>query len=707
MRSITMPGVEIRERDLSQYNPALAGTTSLVMGFADKGEDKLPLEFTSRNSWLTYYGIPTNEAERYFYYASMEAINQGGKLITAKVPYDNSSSDIYFKSVYDVATQTANAGTLSAITTEDSTLSASNIITINTAVESVATTALDDYRTGTVKPTSGTFDIIDITRQKLTKDASTEEKEVIGTFAVVTAATNGMAVQNILDSIDLTEFNSVSSLVTSAGSTVTSADTAIQFATSAISDTTLSQKVAELFPAVTYTDTGAIDREYIRQIQVTVVKMYVDSNYNNKINFEVAESFIGSLNSTALNPDTNESIFIDDIINNNSNYIEFYSNITGSNLASSTSTYHINNVANGVFGFTEAQASKVLSVATLTTSITSIFDKLNNIDEVEIDIVPDCGLSNIGSYLTALSATDSDSASAYDPTSTDASAWVLTDRDDTLGWRSTSSQLINFCQNTRKDCIAIIDGMRPLVATGSQKIVRPSAPDNTIDANILNKVKYTTGLNSSYGAGYMNWFKQLDEFTGTSFWCPPSIKAMGVYLYTDRNANYWDAPAGLNRGVIFTANDIAFNPNKKQGGSIYTKGWNFAINYPFDGIVLEGQKTLQTKPSAFDRVNVRRMFLRLERLVYQIARYYVYEPNNSYTRTRFVDQITPIFEDVKLRGGLYDYRIICDETNNTSEVIDRNELKVAIMLKPSKTSEFILVDFIALRTSGSFAEIVL
>jgi phage tail sheath protein FI len=249
----------------------------------------------------------------------------------------------------------------------------------------------------------------------------------------------------------------------------------------------------------------------------------------------------------------------------------------------------------------------------------------------------------------------------------------------------------------------IADGPRPMVLQGQKKIVRPTKPENTIDANILPFVKYATGLNTNYGAGYLDWFQVTDEFSGDEFWCPPSIKAMGVYINTDLNFNFWDAPAGLNRGVI-QALDTAFSPTIKQAGSIYGKNWNYAINYPYDGIVLEGQKTFQVKPSAFDRVNVRRLFLRLERQVFKIARYFVYEGCTSYTRQRLVDAIEPLLYQVKVGGGLYDYKIKCDDSNNTPQSIDQNELRCVIGLKPTKTAEFVMIDFVALSTGGSWSE---
>ena len=218
-------------------------------------------------------------------------------------------------------------------------------------------------------------------------------------------------------------------------------------------------------------------------------------------------------------------------------------------------------------------------------------------------------------------------------------------------------------------------------------------------------LKYITGVNTNYGAGYCDWFQKADEFSGDYFWCPPSIQAMGVYLNTDINFDYWMAPAGLNRGIV-SAIDVAFNPTQRQADEIYPKCWNYARNYPNDGIVLEGQRTFQTKSTALDRVNVRRAMLRFERMTYEIARWYVYENNTTYTRQRFYDALDGVFKEIKGQGGLIDYKIICDESINTPEVIDRNELRVKIGIKPTKVCEFILIEFNILRQGGSWTEML-
>lgn len=334
------------------------------------------------------------------------------------------------------------------------------------------------------------------------------------------------------------------------------------------------------------------------------------------------------------------------------------------------------------------------------------FEKVSDVIERDIDIVPDAGLANIASYLKAIYG----DKGQYDLNVTDdmgnslLGMWRCDKNDAAVKtWKTVEQKLDNFCKNIRKDCMFIADGPRPLVLAGQKKIVRPTKPTNTIDACIIPNIKWVTGLNTSYGAMYVDWFEQADDYTGDFFWCPPSIKAMGVYINTDVNFNYWDAPAGLNRGVI-AATDVAFSPTIKQAGAFYEKNLNYAINYPADGIVLEGQKTLQTKPTALDRVNVRRLCLRLERAAAKQARWFLYEGNTAYTRQRIIDSIDPYFKEAKVGGGLYDYKIICDESNNTPDTIDRNELHLSIGVKPVKTIEFIMIDFVIAATGMTWEE---
>jgi len=699
-RQIMHPDVEVNEIDLSQYNPAIAGTTSLTIGYADKGEDYLPLEFTSRKSFLTYFGQPSNEAERYFYYSAIESIGQNGRTIVAKLPYTNDVEDTYMKSTFSVASGTEMSGVaLSAY--EDYTVSAEAIISKDS--DGIITLAsLDSYRTGSTKPAINKFEVIDKTRQTLSIDNLNQE--TVGYFTVINTAYNALPLQDILESTvsgDISDWYAVSSATTSAGVDV--ADTVTPYYVADKSKKSISRDTASLFPTITLTDTGDLDNEYLHQISVSVVRQFVDADNNNKINYSIIETFVGSLDSNAVNPATGETVFIDTIVNTNSNYIDFYSNVT-TNIPENTEVYSIKDIDAGVFGFTEAQMAKNIKLATMLTGMNTVFDKLCNIEETEIDQVVDAGLTSIASYLEIVDTNDI--GVVYDPTSVEASGWVINSREDTSSWRSVSNKLIDFCQDTRKDCMAIIDGPRNLALVGNQKVVRPSAPTNTIDANILPKLKYIVGLNSSYGAMYPIWGKKLDDFTADMFWLPPSITANGVYIYTDRIANYWNSPAGWNRGIVSNVNDISFNPNGKQQDSIFTKAMNPFISTPYDGIIINGDKTLLSKNTAFDSINVRRMFLRLERMTRKAAKYFLYEGNNAITRQRFVDQITPIFTEVQVKGGIQEFKIVCDTSNNTAEVMDRNEMVCSILIKPTKAVRYILLNFIATSSGVNLSEVV-
>lgn len=140
----------------------------------------------------------------------------------------------------------------------------------------------------------------------------------------------------------------------------------------------------------------------------------------------------------------------------------------------------------------------------------------------------------------------------------------------------------------RKDCLFLADGLRTFCLEGNEKIVRSTSTGSSIDSSIVPKLRWMSGINSSYSAGYCNWFYVTDAHSGELFWCPPSIKAASACIYTDTYYNCWDAPAGLARGVVSGALDVAFSPKADQAGKMYLQSWNYAVSYPIDGIVIEG-----------------------------------------------------------------------------------------------------------------------
>ena len=478
---------------------------------------------------------------------------------------------------------------------------------------------------------------------------------------------------------------------------------------------TMALDAANYFSTIHPSENGGFEADHLKDIGVVVYRCYLDPAEGNKVSYEPVEAFCGSLFKDDKDPNTGVTKFIDTIINTNSQYINFFSNCYAS--TASKKFYKddcdilIASPERGaVLGLYSPMTKEDISITkSIYDGLNKAFEKVEDINKLQIDIVCDAGISNIASYLKAIFG----DKGPYDLMITDdlgnsmLGMWKCKKHDDPAvkTWKTVVQKLDNFCKNVRKDCMFVTECPRPLVLQGQKKIIRDTKPANTIDANILPYLPAICGLNTNFGAGYLDWFEMADDYTGDFFWCPPSIKAMGVMINCDVNYWYWDAPAGLNRGVI-QCTDVAFSPTIKQAGPIYEKNWNYAINYPNDGVVLEGQKTFQTKPSAFDRINVRRLFLRLERAAYQVSRYFVYEGHTAYTRQRLVDALDPYFKEAKNNGGIYDYIIKCDEENNPPDVIDRNELHVQIGIKPVKTIEFIMIDFICARTGASWAEVL-
>jgi phage tail sheath protein FI len=205
---------------------------------------------------------------------------------------------------------------------------------------------------------------------------------------------------------------------------------------------------------------------------------------------------------------------------------------------------------------------------------------------------------------------------------------------------------------------------------------------------------------------FANYFKVYDDYSGLYIYVPSSGFVAAKIASTDSDVGPWGAPAGFNRGIVTDAIDVAFAPNQRQRDELYKVNLNPITRFPDQGLVLFGQKTLLKKPSAFDRVNVRRTFLYLEKVTKQVMKFFLFENNTLFTRTRVLNTLIPFFERVKGSDGLYDYLIVCDERNNTPEVIDNNELIIDIYLKPVRTAEFILVNFYATRTDTNFQELV-
>jgi len=249
---------------------------------------------------------------------------------------------------------------------------------------------------------------------------------------------------------------------------------------------------------------------------------------------------------------------------------------------------------------------------------------------------------------------------------------------------------------SRMDCVGFVS---PLLAS-----VLNNSGDEADD--IITDRQSTLNVNTSYGVMDSGWKYQYDKYNDLYRWIPLNADIAGLCARTDTIADPWFSPGGLNRGQIKNVVKLAYSPNKTDRDELYKNGINPVVSFPGEGTVLFGDKTLLDKPSAFDRINVRRLFIVLEKAIATAGKYQLFEFNDAFTRAQFRNLVEPFLRDVRGRRGIYDFRVVCDETNNTGEVIDRNEFVADIFIKPSRSINFMQLNFIATRTGVSFEEVV-
>jgi uncharacterized protein len=207
---------------------------------------------------------------------------------------------------------------------------------------------------------------------------------------------------------------------------------------------------------------------------------------------------------------------------------------------------------------------------------------------------------------------------------------------------------------------------------------------------------------TSYAASYFPWVRIIDPVTGKHVWVPASTVIPGVYAFTDKVAAPWFAPAGINRGGLNTVLSAEYKLSQAQKDVLYEANVNPLATLPREGVVVFGQKTLQKEASALDRINVRRLLIEMKGFIRQIADTIVFEQNTITTRNSFIARVTPYLEGIQQKQGLYAFKIVMDDSNNGPDVIDRNQLIGQIYIQPTRTAEFISLDFILLPTGAEF-----
>ena len=255
------------------------------------------------------------------------------------------------------------------------------------------------------------------------------------------------------------------------------------------------------------------------------------------------------------------------------------------------------------------------------------------------------------------------------------------------------NDLVAIAQGTRKDCVVVTSPNRAAIINNANPVTAAVTTANTFTS-------------SSYLIVDNNYLKVYDKFTDQYIFIPASSSTAGIMAATDYNAAPWFSPAGPRRGQYLGITALAYSPKKTDRDTLYKAGVNPIANIPGQGVLLFGDKTKLARPSAFDRINVRRLFLGLERAIAIAARNVMFEFNDEFTRAEFKNIIEPFLREIQGRRGITDFQVICDDTNNTPAVIDRNEFICSIFIKPARSINYVTLNFVAVRTGVEFSEVV-
>lgn len=371
----------------------------------------------------------------------------------------------------------------------------------------------------------------------------------------------------------------------------------------------------------------------------------------------VLEKYAGLSKATNAKDESGQSNYYKDVLFRNSKYIYW----TGhpNDLTNTVASWGV--AANATHTFTEvaSSANSYSLVGGVTAALTdgdiiSAYDKLKSAEAVDISLV-----------MTA-----------------NHSATVTLD-------------VINNVADARKDCVAFV----------SPALANVQAADATT-AVVNYRKNSLANVAKSYAVMDSNWKYQYDKYNDAYRWVPLNGDIAGLCARTDQDRDPWFSPAGVSRGQIKNVIKLAWNPTKANRDELYKNDVNPVVSFAGEGTILYGDKTLLGRPSAFDRINVRRLFISLEKSISRAARSSLFEFNDEFTRAQFVNLVEPFLRLVQSRRGIYDYRVVCDETNNTPEVVDRNEFVGDIYVKPAKSINFIQLNFVAVRSGVAFEEIV-
>lgn len=829
-RTIASPGVEVKEYDLSVYTSTPAGTTAFIAGFADKGPTDEVLEITTLEEFESIYGLPTNAAESYFYYAAKQLYAVNANVLAARLPYGKNKGEgfgnnygalIYpiigafsvdtkpFTDITNSITQLTNdikqlnelissgsltgaelsakeeeleektqeldtatkslstvynpnkeyelsslsGGSLSGLTSTTS-LSSANLIYFGEPKHiDLSTPQYQAFITNDFKWSDNINDMDDLSNlgagMIVLNTAQSTINDKFEGYYIGFADNQNMEPGSPYDAI--TSIQSINKHIADLSSTddyVELPSTRINFELSAKANSTVDSisEVMENIPSYSifgpqYTDMATLGLFKIRKS--------VFSPDVIKLDYVLQEAYAGSFDywrtELSQNGGNDKHLYFTNQVDNESSNIKVLINDNLSNKKTQT-WLDINGYPTKKVRF-DVSAHKLFPIGSYSSTVAtaktigSVVDKIERVlakvedpELIDIDLVLEAGLGTIFVY-TAIgdgrieAGVDElkdvpDAANIFDDT-IDVTKYISNNNGEGSFYNTSLTELTgsanqiktmyntiynifnNFAEKTRKDCIALVDPLRFTSVKGANtKILQAVGVNESGEEYEYNfsqhhywPLRYQfMAANSSYSATYNTWGKVYDTSSDNYIWIPPSSIAAAIIVNSSSISYPWFAPAGLNRGIITTVDDISVYANQKQRDQLYKISINPIAYFPNDGIVVWGQKTLLSKTSAFDRINVRRLFLYLERAISKVLRYYVFEPNNYYTRTQVLNTIDPTFRTVKTQQGINEYRLVCSGVNNTDDVINNNELVLDMYIDPTRSGEYILANFYATRS---------
>jgi len=684
------PGVAVVEKDLSLVIPQIAASVGATAGFFRWGPVEQPITIASEAELATTFGKPVGVNDfiaRSFFTAANFLSYSNNMVVVRAVPTTAGTSDsksaqsedvtaIVIKSAQDYVDNYASASSPNSTWVAKYPGSLGNTLRVSVAdADSFRTVA-----TGTIAATQNST-TLSITGGAIATQAT------VGSIAKFYSGAAGTG--TLLGSVAITAIASATSATLASNPGITSGITSIVF----------EWEYADQFVAAPGTSSYATAQGYAaakdemhiividRLGQFTGVAGTVLEKFENVSKASDAVLSDGSNNyyKTVINR-SSDYIWnlrdIDDIVSvtyqNTSSATAFAASIATGGMSTNTVFITLKRPYTANMGYNVTEATGAVAIMTngkgtdgYTTSskahdaaiksgLQFAFDKFNNTEEIDV------GLIAVGEV------------------------------------ESVVAKYVIAIAETRKDCLVFVSAAKD---DGSTLTPVTKTSDFTSLVSYRTAASNSVNTSTSYASMDSGYKYQYDKYNDKYIYVPLNGDIAGLCARTDYTADPWYSPGGYSRGVIKNVVKLAYNPTQTERDTLYKNGINPVVTFPGQGTVLFGDKTMLTKPSAFDRINVRRLFIILEKSISTAAKFQLFEFNDGFTRAQFRNLVEPYLRDVQGRRGIFDFRVVCDETNNTAQIIDTNQFVADIFVKPARSINFITLNFVAARTNVNFEEI--